>query len=232
MLNEGSAASRGQAFTGRMDAATRSLIPSVNVTGLHLLRHGEVETLADRAVRGQMDVEVSEAGAAQHKALAAWLARVEPLPEAICSSDLARCRDLAERVAAQAGLRVRYDPRLREQHMGAWEGLTWQEISERDPEGVRAYWNEYASARPIGGESLQEVQDRVVSWWREVRDLPTGGRIMVVTHIGVIRVMLCHLLGLPLAEALRFAPATGSHTSLLLAEAGPVLASLGERPWL
>jgi broad specificity phosphatase PhoE len=223
---------RGQAFTGRLDEATRSIMPSTEVTSLHLLRHGDVEKLTERIVRGQLDVDVSEAGAFQHEALATWLNRAEPRPDGVYSSDLKRCRGLAERVANLSGCSVTYDVRLREQNMGSWEGLTWPEVTRRDADGVRRYWADYSSARPGGGETLADVAGRALQWWGDMLGGCGGQRIAVVTHIGVIRVLLCNVLRLPLAEALRFAPATASHTSLLLAEAGPVLSSFGERPWL
>ena len=59
-----------------------------------------------------------------------------------------------------------------------------------------------------------------------------GQRLWVVTHVGVVRTLLCHLLGVPVSDALRFAPAVASHTGVLHSEAGAVLTSFGERPWL
>jgi broad specificity phosphatase PhoE/nicotinamide riboside kinase len=221
----------GQSVGGRFDAATRAIMPSQGSQALHLLRHGEVQRFTERRVRGHLDEPVSAAGLEQHARLAAWFARHHEPPELLLSSDLRRCRELGERLAVATGATLRLDPRLREQSMGAWEGRSWEELTRADPAGVTAWWDGYAQARAPGGESLQDLAARLEPLWDEI---VRGGarRVALVTHIGVIRVLLCRLLGRPLEEALRWAPAAASHTSLTLAEAGAVLQSCGERPWL
>lgn len=221
----------GQSVSGRFDDATRAIMPAQGSLSLHILRHGEVTLFTERRVRGHLDEPVSDAGLAQHSRLAAWWARHHPPPDLLLGSDLSRCRELGERLAAATGAPLRLDPRLREQSMGAWEGRSWEELTRADPAAVTAWWNDYASARAPGGESLADVDARVAALWEEVV-AAAPGRVVLVTHIGVIRVLLCRLLGHPLGEALRFSPAAASHTALELARAGAVLLSCGERPWL
>lgn len=221
----------GQAFDGRFDSITARILPSNLVTHVHLLRHGSVQGMEQRIVRGQLDEPLSSAGRDESAALARWFARHEPRPDRIVSSDLVRCRELAGLVAKACGAPLELDPRLREQSMGRWEGLTWAEITAAEPDTVRAYWNDYFHVQPSGGESFQELTVRVATFWNELLARHAGERVVVVTHIGVIRVLLCELLGVPGEEALRFAPAIASHTSLQIGEAGAVLNALGERPW-
>ncbi|MBI5365050.1 MAG: histidine phosphatase family protein [Planctomycetes bacterium] len=221
----------GQAFTGRFDANTERILPSRSVTHVHLLRHGAVQGMEQRIVRGQLDEPLSTAGRAESAALARWFARSEPRPDVIVASDLARCRELAELVAEACGAPLELDARLREQSMGRWEGLTWAEITAAEPATVTAYWNDYFRVQPSGGEAFQELALRVATYWEELLARRAGRRIVLVTHIGVIRVLLCRALGVPGEQALRFAPATASHTALLVGEAGCVLNALGERPW-
>ncbi len=224
--------SGGQAVTGAFGARTEAIMPDARVVHVHLLRHGEVERFTQRAVRGQVDVEVSGAGREQHVALARWMAAHLPRPDLLLSSDLSRCADLATRVREVTGCAPRFEPRLREQAMGAWEGRTWDELSAEAPAAVTAWWDDYVGARAPGGESLGDLAARVGALWRELLPDLWGRRVVIVTHIGVIRVLLCELLGLPIGEALRFSPAAASHTSLVIADAGPVVQALGERPWL
>jgi broad specificity phosphatase PhoE/nicotinamide riboside kinase len=223
--------SGGQPVTGRFDAATRAIMPAQGSLALHLLRHGEVERFSERRVRGHIDEPASAEGVAQHQALAAWWARHHGAPDLLLCSDLARCADLGARLADATGAPLRLDARLREQSMGAWEGRSWEDLTRADPAGVTAWWDGYANARAPGGESLADLARRVEPLGRE---LAAGGarRVVLVTHIGVIRVLLCRALGLPLDQALRFAPAAASHTALEVAAAGAVLAACGERPWL
>ncbi|MBL8861695.1 MAG: histidine phosphatase family protein [Planctomycetes bacterium] len=222
----------GQAFTGTFDAATQRILPADWVTHVHALRHGEVAELTERVVRGQLDAPLSARGVEQGAALARWLAHHEPRPDVVWTSDLARCRALAEHLAALQGVPLVVDPRLREQSMGAWEGRTWAAITAAEPAAVTAYWDDYHAARPTRGESFADLEQRVRSWWDDATHAQRGGRIAVVTHVGVIRALLCRALGVPGREALRFAPATASHTKIALSEAGAVVSGIGERPWL
>lgn len=222
----------GQAFTGAFDAATQAILPADWVTHVHLLRHGEVAALTDRVVRGQMDADLSPRGVEQGARLARWIAQHEPRPTAVWSSDLVRCRALAERLARQLDVPLRVDPRLREQSMGAWEGRTWAEITAAEPAAVTAYWDDYYASRPTRGESFADMERRASAWWDDALREHRGARIQVVTHVGVIRALLCRALGLAGSQALRFAPATASHTLIAQSEAGAVVSGVGERPWL
>ena len=221
----------GQAVTGEFDEHTSGIMPDSDVTVLHLLRHGEVEKMTERVVRGQLDVGLSETGELQTRALARWFGRVEPRPDALWSSDLVRCRVLAEQVEQATGVAPRITERLREQDMGAWQGRTWKEITAEDGPRVTAYWDDYVRARPTDGESLGDLFDRVDAWWDEHFTSFRGKRVVLVTHIGVIRAFHCRFLGVPRSEALRFSPAVASHSSFLISEAGAVLNAFGERPW-
>lgn len=224
--------SGGQSVTGSFDAATAGIMPSDAVTHLHLLRHGEVAGFTERLVRGHRDDPPSAAGHAQHAALAAWAASHLPRPDAIVCSDLLRCRDLGERLAAATGAHLAFDAALREQSMGAWEGRSWADLTREHGARVTAWWADYARMRPPDGESLVDLAARVRPFRAAHLAAHAGRRLVLVTHIGVIRVLLCDLLAVPLDQALRFAPAAASHTSLTLAEAGTVVTALGERPWL
>lgn len=222
----------GQAFTGALGAATRAILPSDAVTHVHLLRHGDVAQMGARVVRGQLDVPLSERGVQQGARLVEWMRRHLPRPDAIATSDLSRCVQLATLLGRECGLQPSLDARWREQSMGRWEGRTWDDVSSEEPQAVSAYWNDYWTARPSGGESLKDVQQRALGAWHELLARHAGGRIVLVTHIGVIRGLLCALLGVDGTQALRFAPATASHTQLLVSEAGAVLETVGERPWM
>lgn len=222
----------GQAAGTSFDPATSEIMPDAWVTHVHLLRHGEVAELERRCVRGQMDVPLSAAGREQSRLLADWFVTAEPACDRIFASDLSRCAHLGELLAARAGLPLETTDRLREQDMGRWQGSDWQTITEWDGERVTAYWNDYVDTRPPEGESFRDLSERAGAWWDGILEPCKGQRIAVVSHAGFIRVLLCRLFGVPLADALRLSPATASHTSLLVSQAGAVLSTFGERPWL
>jgi alpha-ribazole phosphatase len=224
--------SGGQAAGSGFEDATRSAMPEDQVTTLHLLRHGDVSDLGERRARGQLDVPLTALGAEQHERLADWFLACEPRPDRIITSDLSRCRSLAERLAGPLDLTAEVDPALREQSMGDWEGRAWNEITNELGPAINDYWDDYFNSRPPNGESLADLHERVGAWWERSRDELAGKRAVIVCHVGVIRSLSSRFLNIPPTEALRFAPAVASHTRVLLAKPGAVLETFGERPWL
>ena len=212
------------------DAVTQAALPSTEVTALHLLRHPHVDTGGRRLAYGHADLPLSARGRAEAEDLLAFALARLPRPDGVLSSDLIRCRALAEPLARTFDVPLEATPALREQAMGAWEGAAWEDLTREDEPAVQAWWADYLHARPPGGESLHDLALRVERWratsWERLR----GRRWLVVTHVGVIRALTCALLGLPYDQALRFAPARASHTLFVLAEAGAVLEVFGERP--
>ncbi|MCB9764385.1 MAG: histidine phosphatase family protein [Alphaproteobacteria bacterium] len=212
------------------DAVTQAALPSAEVTHLHLLRHGEVDTGGRRLAYGHADLPLTAQGEADTRALLGFCLHHLPRPDGVLSSDLRRCTALAEPLAEALGVPLATAAALREQHMGDWEGAAWEDLTRADPQGIADYWEGYAAVAPPGGESYGDVQRRVDAWWAQSAASLRGRRWLVVTHIGVIRALLCSNLGIPMTQALRWAPARASHTHLLLARAGAVLQALGERP--
>ncbi len=221
----------GQAAGGRFEDATRAAMPSEAVVRVHLLRHGEVEGFERRLVRGQLDVALSGRGRAQTAALADWFAASHPAPDRVVSSDLARCAELARGLAERTGAPLELRADLREQHMGAWQGRAWDDVTRELGGAINDHWDDYLDARPPGGETMRELFARAEAWWDGLLAQHAGERLVVVTHAGVIRALLCRALRLPPDQALRLAPAAASHTELLLSAPGAVLSVLGERPW-
>jgi broad specificity phosphatase PhoE len=204
------------------DPATERILPSARVCRIHLFRHAEVVGAGERLCRGHIDVPLSAHGEQQTRSTAS---RWHGPYDRVYTSDLQRCTALAKELQGHAPLRS--TARLREQNMGDWEGISWAELTQRDPAGTSAYWGDYVNARPPGGESFGELCVRVTDWWSEENP---EGNIAIVTHIGCIRALVCSWLGLGAGEGLRFAPEYASHSELLLAEAGVVIVKFGETP--
>ena len=163
-------------------------------TRLLLLRHGQTEMSALRRYSGRGDVPLTELGRAQAAAAAKRLAATEGLVvdgEAvpIISSPLTRTKQTAQAVADALGGRVETHPGLIETDFGEWEGLTFAEAADRDPELHRS-WLGDSSVPPPGGESFDVVHRRV----RKARDeliAQHGGRTLVlVSHVTPIKTLL------------------------------------------
>jgi broad specificity phosphatase PhoE/ribonuclease HI len=172
------------AWTGAQGTPTRLL----------LLRHGQTEMSALRRYSGRGDVPLTELGRAQAAAAAKRLAATEGLVvdgEAvpIISSPLTRTKQTAQAVADALGGRVETHPGLIETDFGDWEGLTFAEAADRDPELHRS-WLGDSSVPPPGGESFDVVHRRV----RKARDeliAEHGGRTLVlVSHVTPIKTLL------------------------------------------
>ncbi|WP_343997051.1 histidine phosphatase family protein, partial [Williamsia deligens] len=185
------------------DGGSRVETPAVR--RLILLRHGQTEYNATGRMQGQLDTDLSELGVRQAKSVAAVLAARSPAT--IISSDLRRAYDTAVALADACGGVVTTDRRLRETHLGEWQGLSHVEVDGRMP-GARGTWRDDASWRPPGGESRVDVADRSAPLVTELIDrLPEWGTgpaadnpVVLVAHGGVIAAMTAALLGLPEAS--------------------------------
>ena len=152
------------------------------VNRILLVRHGP--TAATLARVFPTDEPLTPSG----REAAATLAATFPPADGVLSSPAARC----QQTAAAAELIPRLDPRLAECDFGSWAGRTLAEVNADDPDGVRS-WMTDRSARPHGGETLNEFADRVKMWLAEHR----AGTTIAITHGGVIRAAVAHATAAP-----------------------------------
>lgn len=167
-------------------------------TRIHLLRHGQVCGFEDKRYNGQADVALTALGIEQTQAYAECLKDI-PLT-AVYSSDLTRSAFGARLLAADHGLTPLQDERLRELHIGAWEGLTWCEIKQRWPGEWQARLDDLVRVAPPAGESLQQLAARVRLVLAELLEKHRGEEIALVAHGGVNRVILLDAIGAPLTQ--------------------------------
>jgi glucosyl-3-phosphoglycerate phosphatase len=178
-----------------------------------LLRHGRTEWNATGRFQGQLDSPLDSIGRVQASAAAVAVAPMRP--DALVSSDLARALDTAHAVSAESGNEVLVDPRLREIHLGEWQGLTRAEARARFPEEY-ARWQAGEDARRGSGETYAEVGARsaqcVTDW---LDQLGPGSLLLTVTHGGTARATIGTLLGMPADTWWRLAPLSNCRWSLL-----------------
>ena len=158
-------------------------------------RHGQTAWNARRRFQGQLDIPLDDVGREQAARAATLL--VGFTPSAIVASDLIRARETAQALADLTGLPVATDPRLREIDVGAWQGLTFDEVAERFP-AEAADWRDGGDGRRGGGETLVEVGARAVAAVGDaLAMLPDGGTLVVVTHGAAGRAIVASMIGLP-----------------------------------
>ncbi|MFC5949141.1 histidine phosphatase family protein [Pseudonocardia lutea] len=166
------------AWTGQKGAPTRML----------LLRHGQTPLSVEKRYSGLGDPVLTERGEAQAAGAAARIGALGGV-DAILTSPLRRARQTAEAVAAATGLPVQVRDGLIETDFGEWEGLTFVEARERDPE-IFARWLGNTGVAPPGGESFDEAGVRVSAERAKiVADFP-GRTVVVVSHVTPIKLIL------------------------------------------
>lgn len=161
-----------------------------------LWRHGRTAWNRTNRFQGQADIELDEVGRAQAARAAEVLAAFEPA--VLWSSDLSRARETAGALAAVTGLEVTTDKRLREIHVGSWEGLTGDEVAQVDPELSRRLRAGEDVRRSATGESPSEVALRVAECLGELAEAgPDGSTVVAASHGLAGRVGVAKLVGLP-----------------------------------
>ena len=171
-------------------------MPGSEPVYLDLLRHGE--TAGGTCYRGTTDDPLTAAGWEQMRAAVNDNARWE----GIVTSPLRRCAEFARALARQRSIPLTLDERLAEMHFGAWEGRSTAELMSADPEALARFWDDPVTHTPPGAEPLARFATRVLATWNGiVRDHP-GRRVLLVTHGGVIRVILSHVLRRPVERLL------------------------------
>ncbi|MGZ3543043.1 MAG: histidine phosphatase family protein [Vulcanimicrobiaceae bacterium] len=157
------------------------------------VRHGATDWNRDRRFQGQSDIPLNDEGRAQARALARALS-AEVFDRAI-SSDLTRAYDTARIIASTNGVQIDRDSRWREFNFGAWEGLTWEEILERQPKLRDDQQTQPAYYTPEGGEAFEGVCARVSEALDALRSTRPA-RVLIATHAGPLHAALSVLFGL------------------------------------
>jgi alpha-ribazole phosphatase len=167
------------------------------MTVIDLLRHGE--PVGGKLYRGQIDDPLSELG---------WQQMRSQMPEdipwqQIVTSPLKRCADFAEELTRQTALPLAYEPGLAEIAFGDWEGKTAAELELADKQAFYAFYDDPIHNTPPGGEPLLDFQQRVLAAWLELLIQYQQRHILLVAHAGTIRVIIAHILNMPITATFR-----------------------------
>lgn len=171
---------------------------------LFVIRHGQAEANIEQRYLGLRDDPLTEVGLAQADALGRALSGTRLA--AVYSSPLTRALETARPIARPHDLPVIPEERLLEMSFGDWEGLTRAELLSSSAEAAAhlARWEQDpASVSPPGGESLGALQERVLGMLAELAARGSDGPVVLVSHVGPIKALLCSVLALPLAGSRR-----------------------------
>ena len=175
-------------------------------TVFYFIRHGE--SLANQQLRlcGHADWDLTDLGREQAQCTA-QLFRDVPV-DVVLSSDLLRAVHTAQAVADLKGLNVQTDPGFREIFVGPWEGQLEADVVAREPE-VLAAWRRELKHVP-GGESIQQLYNRVKASLDRAATLYAGKSVVVATHATPIRLLTCVFSGRPLEDAAQIMPVSNA----------------------
>jgi len=116
----------------------------------------------------------------------------------LITSPLRRCREFSEQLADRECLPMAIDIRFQEVGFGAWEGLSHEEVRRDRPAEYGAFYRDPVHCRPAGAEALEAFSERVVQAYHNCLNVYRGRHVLVVTHAGVIRALVAHILEAPL----------------------------------
>ena len=181
---------------------------------LDLLRHGETEL--GGGLRGSLDDALTEQGWAQMRA-----AVVEGGPwDRVVSSPLQRCARFAAELAQRLALPLELEADLQELHFGAWEGQSAAALMETDAQALGLFWADPYAFTPPQGEPVAAFAERVLAAVQRLHRAYAGQRVLLVSHGGVMRLLLAQARGLPREQLLQVEVGHGALFSLQVGAGG------------
>lgn len=166
-----------------------------------LMRHAHTDAGAGRCI-GRTDVPLSAEGARQAADLAEILGGCAF--SRLCSSPSGRARDTLAPLASHRGVETEILSGLDEIDMGAWDGLSFDEIRARFPADYARRGASFGDFRPSGGESFNDAANRAMQVLSALASGPQ--HVLAVTHAGVVRAILCRLTGHDMNDPFQFKP--------------------------
>jgi alpha-ribazole phosphatase len=166
---------------------------------LYLIRHGETDYNNALRFQGQTDIPLNQKGIEQAEKAADFFRDI-PL-QAIYTSTLIRAKTTAEIIAGVKGMDVQETDALREMSFGIWENMNTKDIQKKYAKEWKDFFSSPARITIPQGENMLDVQKRAYPTVQEILDKYPEGDVAFVAHGGIIRVLICTMLGLDLNRA-------------------------------
>ena len=202
---------------------------------LLLARHGQTGHNSERRFTGWADPSLTRRGKAEARALGRRI-RDERI-DAVYSSDLKRTAETAAIAMAQhpvlrEGIVTVQDPALREANFGEWQGLTFDEARERNPDVAAALLARSIDFCAPGGETIPQVHGRVHDFVNRLHQRHDGDTILVVASGGPLQILVAGLFGMPIEAHWRLALNNCALTTVNFVQGEPILTLLNDRSHL
>lgn len=194
---------------------------------LWLVRHGETEANVAGLYSGHAPTPLTERGMAQAQTLGTLLRNV-PVDNVLCS-ELERARHTTQLILGDREVPVRNMPELNEMFFGDWEMRHHRDLAREDAENYAVWCNDWQNATPTNGEGFQAFSQRVERFIAQLADYKTCQNLLVVSHQGVLSVLIARLLSMPAAAMWHFRVEQGCWSAIDFCDDFAVLKVLNSR---
>ncbi|KLV62956.1 adenosylcobalamin/alpha-ribazole phosphatase [Citrobacter murliniae] len=194
---------------------------------LWLVRHGETEANVAGLYSGHAPTSLTERGIAQAKTLSTLLRNV-PVEHVLCS-ELERARHTTQLILADRDVPLRIMPELNEMFFGDWEMRHHRDLAREDAENYAIWCNDWKNATPTNGEGFQAFSQRVERFIAQLADYKESENLLVVSHQGVLSVLIARLLSMPAASMWHFRVEQGCWSAIDFCDNFAVLKVLNSR---
>ncbi|WP_088225436.1 alpha-ribazole phosphatase [Desulfosporosinus sp. FKB] len=174
---------------------------------IYLVRHGDIGLGSEKRYIGQTDLPLSPLGLKQASLLKDMFSPISF--DNIFCSDLMRAQQTAKIIAVPRPAAPILCPEFRELNMGDWEGKTFSEIRTKFPKEFAERGQTIANFVPPRGESFTDCSKRVLPAFEWLMK-SAGNTILIIAHAGVNRIIICHVLGMPLENVFQLEQSYGS----------------------
>ncbi|MBJ9837290.1 adenosylcobalamin/alpha-ribazole phosphatase [Citrobacter portucalensis] len=194
---------------------------------LWLVRHGETEANVAGLYSGHAPTPLTERGIAQAQTLGTLLRNV-PVDNVLCS-ELERACHTTQLILGDREVPVRNMPELNEMFFGDWEMRHHRDLAREDAENYAVWCNDWQNATPTNGEGFQAFSQRVERFIAQLADYKTCQNLLVVSHQGVLSVLIARLLSMPAAAMWHFRVEQGCWSAIDFCDDFAVLKVLNSR---
>jgi alpha-ribazole phosphatase len=184
------------------------LHPEEAITSFLLIRHGHTRATERGLLYTDPEAELTEKGIEQARAIARYISKLTP--HIMLCSKAKRVIDTANEIAPALSINPLIYEGLSEWHVGDWEGRSYLDLKNNDPEIYKAWSTDPIRNRPPNGESIEDVCERVDQHMRSLIERYSGSTVALVTHAGIIRSILIKALGMPIDNFWRISIPVGS----------------------
>ena len=188
-------------------------------TTLILVRHGESDANGNKFFAGQLDIDLSQRGRQQAELTASYICAHYSV-DAVYASDLKRAYHTAEPIARACGVETVKMEQLREIYAGQWQGMHFDDLERVYAQEYGQWRQDIGKAHPNGGESVEDLSERVWTAVQEIVEREQGKTVAIVTHATPIRALLCRIKGMALEDMKAVAWVSNASVSVVQVEDG------------